>query len=653
MKYKLTKPTIAFFLFGSILLFSMIPIKENNGTFHTEAELESFLTHSSWLPPVDSNIIFPTSGNCIGCHGYDPQMNGMVTSEGEDVNVHDDWQTSMMANSAKDPFWRAKVSHEILVNPNHSLDLQTKCTSCHAPQGHFTALLRGAEHYTIDEMLGDTTAMDGVSCAACHMKSANNLGLEFSGEATYDTSRVIYGPYEEPFKPPMTDFVGFEPVYSEHINDAGICASCHTLLTNSVDLAGNFTGEEFVEQATYHEWVNSAYDDAGATPTTCQTCHMPQLEEQVVISANYIFLEGRSPYALHDMVGSNTTMIQLMKDNKDALGIEAADEHFDETIAKTLKMLQQKSLSTDLALENLDGDTAYFSLKLTNRAGHKFPSGYPSRRVFVEFIVSDENGDALFQSGVMDENYEVNGQTAATEPHFNVINSEDQVQIYELVLGDVNGDFTTVLERSHQALKDNRLPPLGFTTTHSAYDTTKIYGNALTDFDFNKENSSEGTGSDIIHYHFPLTGYIGLINVSAKVYYQALPPKWLNPMLAESTPEIDTFRTMYENADLSPVLIASENLDSIYVEGLATNNIIDAKWLRVFPNPTNNGLINISKPSEIEISSIKIYDWSGRLIHKTLGQSTQVQLPTDKNIYLLEIETSKGKVVRKVVSRSE
>ena len=38
----------------------------------------------------------------------------------------------MMANSARDPFWRAKVSHEILVNPAHSVGLQDKCTSCHA-----------------------------------------------------------------------------------------------------------------------------------------------------------------------------------------------------------------------------------------------------------------------------------------------------------------------------------------------------------------------------------------------------------------------------------------------------------------------------------------------------------------------------------------
>ena len=644
-----TKSSVTLILLGCILLFSMIPIRENEKAFHSEEEYAHFRINEMMPPPIDSSIIFPTAGNCDGCHGYDPQMNGMVDSYGNDVNVHDDWRTSMMANAAKDPFWRAKVSHEILINPAHSLELQTKCTSCHAPQGHFTAILRGAEHYTIAEMLSDTTAMDGVSCAACHIKSAENLGKEFSGAATYDTSRIIYGPYEMPFEPPMTDFVGFKPTFSEHINDAGICASCHTLQTNSVDLAGNLTGEQFVEQATYHEWINSAYDDEGSNPTTCQGCHMPQLEDQIVISSNYIFLEGRSPYALHDLVGSNTTMLQLMKENKEALNIDAEDEHFDETIAKTLVMLQQNSLSTELELADLNQDTAYFDFKLTNKAGHKFPSGYPARRAFIEFIVMDDLGDTLFQSGVLQSDYEVNGQTDAIEPHFNMINSEDQVQIYELAPGNVNGDFTTILERAHTSLKDNRLAPLGFSTSHNSYDTTLIVGNALTDLDFNHENNVEGSGTDVVHYHFPLHGYTGLISISARVYYQALPPRWLDPMLAENTPEIDSFRPMYENADLSPVLISEELLDSVFVQGVGTKNIVDADWLKVFPNPTTDGLISISKPESVDIIVIKIYDFSGRLVKVVESDFGQVRLPENGKLFLMEIETERGKIVRKII----
>jgi len=56
----------------------------------------------------------------LHCHGLDPTGSASVYALGNDINVVDDWRTSMMANSAKDPYWRAKVSHEITINPGIS-----------------------------------------------------------------------------------------------------------------------------------------------------------------------------------------------------------------------------------------------------------------------------------------------------------------------------------------------------------------------------------------------------------------------------------------------------------------------------------------------------------------------------------------------------
>ena len=67
----------------------------------------------------------------------------MVTDQGVDVNVVDDWRSTMMANSAHDPFWKAKVSHEVQVNPAHQAQLEDKCTSCHAPAGRHDKHLLG------------------------------------------------------------------------------------------------------------------------------------------------------------------------------------------------------------------------------------------------------------------------------------------------------------------------------------------------------------------------------------------------------------------------------------------------------------------------------------------------------------------------------
>ncbi|MEZ4917540.1 MAG: hypothetical protein R2792_00420 [Saprospiraceae bacterium] len=128
----------------------------------------------------------------------------------------------------------------------------------------------------------------------------------------FDTNniRVAYGPYDFVFEPPMRDFVGITPIYSEHIHDAGVCAGCHTLITSTVDLEGEFTGGRFVEQATYHEWLNSRYDEEHDN-VSCQACHVPQLEDEIIIAANYLNLPKRYPFGLHELAGANVTMLKL------------------------------------------------------------------------------------------------------------------------------------------------------------------------------------------------------------------------------------------------------------------------------------------------------------------------------------------------------
>ena len=626
-----------------VLLLSLVPLEKGLKASYTVEEI--MMIHAPMMLAIDSNQYFPNQNTCGGCHGFDLEGFAMVDGDGNDVNILDDWQTSMMANSAKDPFWIAKVSHEVLINPQHSEVLQDKCTSCHAPMGHYTSKYRGHDHYLMSDLLTDTIGLDGVSCGACHQISTENLGNQFSGAISFDTTRVQFGPYESPFAPPMTNFVGFTPIASDHINDAGICASCHTLITESVDLQGELTGSTFVEQATYHEWLNSKYN---TDSISCQGCHMPRIQDSVVISDNYLFLEKRFPYGLHDLVGANTLMIQLMKDNKTALGIEAPDANFDETLSKTFEMLQMKTLDISLELESLDVDSAYFRVELINKAGHKFPSGYPSRRAFIEFTVITEQGDTLFKSGILDENYEVEGHDSEFEPHYQVINETSQVQIYELVDGDVNGNFSTVLERAFSALKDNRLPPLGFTTDHLVYDTTQIVGNAFNDTDFNKnQNGEQGTGSDAVYYHIPLNGYTGLVDIKATVWYQSLPPRWVAEMFDESTPEIESFKTMFQDADRSAVFINSAQLEDIFVESIAVKELT-AQQIGLNPNPTFDGVLHFNDAENIQ--AIRIYNLNGQLV-KTINQpGNSFNLPEVSGLYLIEVQL-KNKIVSVKVLR--
>jgi hypothetical protein len=175
----------------------------------------------------------------------------------------------------------------------------------------------------------------------------------------------------------------------------------------------------------------------------------------------------------------------------------------------------------------------------------------------------------------------------------------------------VNGNYTTILERGYSHLKDNRIPPLGFTTTHSAYDTTQIVGEALFDPDFNKTSGVEGSGRDIVHFKVDLNGYSGQFKAVAKVHYQAVPPSFLNEMRGMDAPEINTFLSIYDAADKSPVTIAGDSLTEL-INPLSVN-FKNKGAVHVYPNPAASGQNIVFR----EISSkaqFSLFDMSGKLV---------------------------------------
>ncbi|MBK9759434.1 MAG: hypothetical protein IPO90_05550 [Flavobacteriales bacterium] len=645
-------------LAGTIVLFTSW--YEGQGPeahgFHTTEELDEFERGAGL--PIGENTYFKTSFACNGCHGHDPSGFAMVTAEGGvDVNVVDDWRSTMMANSAKDPFWRAKVSHEVQVNPAHQAGLEDKCTSCHAPAGRHNKHMLGQGPYSIAELELDPNGIDGVSCVPCHIQSADSIGLLFSGNLKFDTlNRPLYGPYGGPgtdpplFGAPMTSFVGYEPLYGEHINDAGLCAGCHTLVTETADLNGNLTGGVFFEQATYHEWLNSKFntDEHPTDAITCQGCHVPRIDDGAVLSANYLFLTPRSPFGLHQFAGANTFMLELLKNNRLELGLFANEVQFDSTISRTERMLRS-GLLVEAQMISRDADTAFIDVQLDNLAGHKFPSGYPARRAWVEVTVTNASNDTVFRSGGWNDTYEVIGHDAQWEPHFDVITAPDQAQIYEMVMADVNGNKTTVLERAATKLKDNRLVPELFTTQHYTYDTATIANVPGTDIDFNRDALGvEGSGTDIVHYHVPMNGYVGLVNVSAKVWYQSSPPKYMEEMFAYNSAEIDTFRTLYNEADNSPFLVQEDSFNdlSVGLDDLAESGV------RIAPNPILDGMLTVLGLND-RVLDVKVYDVAGKLV-ASRGPSTdrqwRLRLPQGAATYSVCIRTRERTFLERVVT---
>jgi hypothetical protein len=539
--------------------------------------------------PVPQTQKVAHSSHCSGCHGVDETGLSLVDHDGNDVSIFDDWQISMMGLSARDPFWRATMAHEINLYPSAQQAIETTCLKCHAPLGSFEAR-RNGNAYTYEMMLGDSLGLDGVSCSACHQQPAAGLGSAFSGNYTLDTNRIMFGHYPNPFKGPMQIYVGFEPEFSDHIYSSGVCASCHTLITETLQPDGTPSGDFFVEQATYHEWLNSSYPAQGKE---CQSCHMPFINDGVIIASDFAALEERSPYGLHQFFGANTAMLELMRENKDTLNLPVPEgaHAWDESINNNRISL---SNAAELSAPSLYvfGDTLYLSLSIKNKTGHKLPSGYPSRLAWIQINLKDQmTQETFYSNGEIDQDGNIVGRDLPFEPHHTVSKSAEDVQIYELVMSDLQGHLTTRLNAAFEPLKDNRLLPAGFRIDHAAYDTVAVWGDAGNDPDYTAESTK---GRDRIEYRIPLDGRKSMADLSVTLHYQTLPSRWMADLFTNDTLElVGQFKTMYQGYNRHHEVINQLLIDSI---DLSTTSISPVESIAVFtlsPNPATGRAIQI------------------------------------------------------------
>jgi hypothetical protein len=489
---------------------------------------------------------FSGSANCTLCH------NGLSDAQGNDVSIEKAWSSTMMANAAKDPLWKAKVKSEINRNPHLEDVINDKCTKCHAPMANKEAHFLGHDVKIFDDGFLDSNnthhneAMDGVSCTLCHqIKESTKLGtLEgMSGNYEIDETRTIYGPYDNVSPDAMQNNVNYSIEYSSHVKDSKLCATCHNLKTPYVDQNGSLLSttpeSEFPEQMPYTEWEHSSYRDT----KSCQDCHMKRTDGVIMATRPQWLDTKRDGFSQHIFVGGNKLLLDILNTNRVQLGVTS--NNFESTIASTDEMLKS-SASIEVVQKKLENGVMDLMLKIKSNTGHKLPTSFPSRRVFIHLKVSDDVGTVVFESGKVNANGSIVGVDSDVdgskyEPHYNVITSEDQVQIYETVMENNLGEVTYTLLRAMDYKKDNRILPDGFDKA-TAHSDIKVSGVALSDTDF-------VGGSDTIKYSIrdlKESSY----NVDVQLLYQTLSYPFAQDLFEDSSSEVTSFKSMFDTSQM-------------------------------------------------------------------------------------------------------
>ena len=451
----------------------------------------------------------------------------------------------------------------------------------------------------------------------------------------------------------MNNSLGIKPKHDPYIKNARMCGNCHTINLPLMDNATLNPAEPHLEQLTYLEWLNSGYqNEVGSNPKarTCQNCHMetkyanskgtlnvPLIQQPIAIIEDdqYPQTGNRLPsdkirvrfrdkgFARHQLQGLNVSLLemfrQFMQDYKSngspmlanqVLGVRQNDymTGFDDLATAVDAFAEQaQSATAELALApvTVSNQKLIADVMVTNKTGHRLPSGVGFRRAFLELrVIDNSNGQTVWCSGCTNElgvitngagrerlpselfdvysdgskpaNHDYPGPCNSNylpginpqyyQPHFYwdlnkdkgaAITRQDQAQIYEeLNLNNQCALTTSFIRRDYQ-LKDNRLLPFGWTSTGPLRPDKTPYIPA----EFLEQTHpiqvgqdpayADGSGTNVVRYEVPLNGLNPAnLSVKATLYYQAIPPYYLNDRFRQAPDQPATQRLYYLTSNL-------------------------------------------------------------------------------------------------------
>lgn len=495
--------------------------------------------------PVETER-FRDAEACAQCHLVADDTPVLHDETGANVSPVLLWRSSMMANAARDPYYLAVVAEELARAPSDVAEIETLCTRCHAPAGSEEA--GTSAHLTFDELTAGTSktamlARGGVTCTLCHQITEANLAGDgaFTGKFSIDYQRKIYGPYTNPNTSPMMLIVNYEPTYGAHINSSALCGSCHTVIVPTP--AG-----EVVEQATYLEWRSSEL----AADRPCQTCHVPSVDDQdraisTPIASFPASLAPRQPVGRHTFVGGNSYVLSLLADAIEWSGAGIPASEFTASAARDDEHLATAARVT-VPDAHREGGAVVVTVRVENQTGHKLPTGYPSRRVWLH-VTARAGGEVVFESGAVDAQGAIvdgAGKPLPAQPHRDTVTSPDEVQVWEATLVDSAGNPTHRALNARRYGKDDRILPAGFAPTGTDATRTAIVGVG--------SDASFVPGSDDVTYRFDAPPGT---TIDIELLYEALRPEIVDALDASATPAGTRFVDLARARPITPVRMAS------------------------------------------------------------------------------------------------
>ena len=510
-------------------------------------------------------------------------------------------------------------------------------------------------------------ARDGISCMACHRivedqvvkgepdRITSFLNHNITGDFTTGNADQIFGPFtdQEIVTDPMNNSLGIKPKHDPYIKNGRMCGNCHTINLPLMDNPTLNPDQPHLEQLTYLEWLNSGYqNEVGNNPKarTCQNCHMetkyanskgtlnvPLIQQPIAIIEDdqYPQTGNRLPsdkirvrfrdkgFARHQLQGLNVSLLEMFRQfmqgyqsngstmlANQILGVRQNDYMTgldDLSTAVDAFAEQAKSATADVALApvTVSNQQLIADVMVTNKAGHRLPSGVGFRRAFLELrVIDNSSGQTVWCSGCTNElgvitngagrerlpselfdvyadgskpanhdypagcndNYLPGINPQYYQPHFYwdldkdtgaAITRQDQVQIYEeLNLNNQCALTTSFIRRDYQ-LKDNRLLPYGWTSTGPLRpDKTPYIPEAFLEQTHpiqvgHDPAYEDGSGTNIVRYEVPLNGLnAGNLTVKATLYYQSIPPYYLNDRFRQAPDQPATQRLYYLTSNL-------------------------------------------------------------------------------------------------------